>query len=103
VFDKGSPTKIINVTSARNNGKLWYHCKAFLVYNDTTVDIKESTMSCLIIKGNATQVSGGRHVEAETGFRFKIGFIARGGGGVLKARITSASVGNLYNTVPSRF
>ena len=97
MFDSGSPSKIINMRLFGAEGgelklQIW-HCNCVLVYNDTFVNIDDSKISCLKIKGNGTNFStGGRLAEAETGFVFRLGFSHN----VKGSRISSASVGKLY-------
>ena len=97
MFDSGSPSKIINMSFFNSEGgkpkhQIW-HCNCVLVYNDTFVNIDDSKISCLKIKGKATSFStSGIDVEAETGFVFGLGFSHN----VKGTRINSASVSKLY-------
>ena len=81
-----------------------YHCQAFLLYNDTFVDIDRSDIECNIT-GSASFISTGITVFSKTEFAFKIGFNVKSGISKLQAfesKINRAVIGNLNCALPSR-
>ena len=93
MFDIRHPLKIINVTRRPDNE---WHCDAFLVYNDTFVNIKSSRIKCSKVKGSNPGFGTSRSVEAETGFQFRLGFNANAvKGGGIETKINSAVVSKL--------
>ena len=84
-------------------GKTSLHCQAFLLYNDTFVDISQSEIECNIT-GSASFISTGLTVFSKSGFTFKIRFNVKSGISKFQAfesKINRADIGNLNSALPS--
>ena len=69
-----------------------YQCQAFLLYNDTYVDIEQSEIECKITGLKDYRIHW-RTVIATTGFTFTIGFIVDLVNHIIEPTIVHADIG----------